>query len=288
MTVIAMPREMGSLGKDVALGLAERLDLKLVHHQLVEQDVAARLDLDTGDVHRFLEGSPSLLERWKIDEKRLSRYTAEEILDLAEGGNAMIRGWGATSLLKTVPHVLRVRVCAPMKFRIRVMMERVGIEDPALARREIERNDAAHTRTVHRFFDSDWENPLNYHLVLNSSLLSVESCIEQVAALAADPMFQDTDATRQALTDLRIETQIRAAFEASGESGLRGRTIDVAVEGGVVTLSGMTAIDSEIAVAEELAAAVAGVTRVDNRIGHADIQYNVWSMRQAERISGGK
>ncbi len=35
MTVIAMTREMGTLGKDVAAGLAKALDIEVVHHELV-------------------------------------------------------------------------------------------------------------------------------------------------------------------------------------------------------------------------------------------------------------
>ena len=36
MTVIAMTREMGSRGKDVALGLASRFGLEIIHHELIE------------------------------------------------------------------------------------------------------------------------------------------------------------------------------------------------------------------------------------------------------------
>ena len=42
MAVIAMTREMATLGKDVAAGLAERLDLTVVHHEPVEHGIAER------------------------------------------------------------------------------------------------------------------------------------------------------------------------------------------------------------------------------------------------------
>ena len=113
MAVIAMTREIATLGKDVAAGLAERLGLTVVHHEVVEHDIAERAGMRESDVHRFLEGEASLLERWKIDSKRLYRYTAQEILALAVKGNVLIRGWGATYLLRSVPHVICVRVCAP-------------------------------------------------------------------------------------------------------------------------------------------------------------------------------
>ena len=95
MTVIAMPRELATHGKDVALGVAEELDLEVVHQELVERDLAGRLDVDQGAVHQFLEGKPSLWNRWRIDRRKLSRYTAEEKLELAVQGNVLIRGWGA-------------------------------------------------------------------------------------------------------------------------------------------------------------------------------------------------
>ena len=103
MAVIAMTREMGSLGKDVAAGLADQMGLTVVHHELVEHHLAERLGVQESAVHRYLEGEASLLERWKIDKQKLSRYTAEEILELARKGNVVIRGWGATGVLDTSP-----------------------------------------------------------------------------------------------------------------------------------------------------------------------------------------
>ena len=43
MAVIAMTREMGSLGKDVAAALADQMGLTVVHHELVEHHIAERL-----------------------------------------------------------------------------------------------------------------------------------------------------------------------------------------------------------------------------------------------------
>jgi cytidylate kinase len=121
------------------------------------------------EVHRFLEGEASLFDRWKIDPNRLSRFTAHEILELAAKGKVLTRGWGGSYLLRSVPHVIAVRVCAPMPFRTQVLMERLGITDPALARREIERDDAAHHNRVQRMFGVDWRDPTLHTLVLNTA-----------------------------------------------------------------------------------------------------------------------
>ncbi|MGH7489822.1 MAG: hypothetical protein ACREMY_30085, partial [bacterium] len=53
--VIAMTREMGTLGKDPAAGLAERLGLTVVHHERHHKhDIAECAGLRESEVHRAL------------------------------------------------------------------------------------------------------------------------------------------------------------------------------------------------------------------------------------------
>jgi len=259
MTVIAMTREMGSLGKDVAAGLADQMGLTVVHHELVEHNLAERLGVQESAVHRYLEGGASLLERWKIDKEKLSRYTAEEILELAKQGNVVIRGWGAVALLRAVPHVLRVRVCAPMPSRERVMVERLGLKSPSEAMREILQNDAAHARIMRGFFGVNWEDPQLYHVVLNTGAVPVDACVSIVRLLAERPEFKVTDETRSVLADKLMESRVRAAL---GDAFATPITVKVAM--GKVTLTGTTM--SPVSNVEELVRSVPGVTEVENRI----------------------
>ena len=150
MAVIAMTREMGTLGKDVVAGLAERLGLEVIQHGLVERNIAETSGLPENKVHRFLEGEASLLERWRTDRRRMRCCTEQEIFELAAKGNVLIRGWGSVYLLRSVPHALSVRICAPMEFREAVLMQRLGLKDRAAARRVIEHDDAAHNGTMRR------------------------------------------------------------------------------------------------------------------------------------------
>ena len=258
MAVIAMTREMGSLGKDVAAGLAEQMGLTVVHHELVEHHLAEKLGVQESTVHRYLEGEASLLERWKIDKQKLSRFTAEEILELAQKGKVIIRGWGATGVLRHIPHVLRVRVCADMGFRERVMTQRLGL-DAAAARREIDRSDAAHAAIVRGFFGVDWQNPLIYHLVLNTGSVPIETCVTIVRLLAERPEFQETEETRSVLADKLVESRVRAALGDAFAT-----PVDIRVEKGKVTLTGTTM--GPIGNVEEVVRSVPGVTDVENRI----------------------
>jgi cytidylate kinase len=268
MAVIAMTREMATLGRDVAAGLAQRLGLQIVHHELVAQDIAGRAGTRESEVLRFLEGGSSLLDRWRVDTARLSRYTAEQILDLAAKGDVLIRGWGATYLLRNVPHVVCVRICAPMPDRERVLMERLGLDDPATARREIERNDAAHNGTMQRLFGIDWTDPALYAVVLNTARIHVEECVDHIVRIAQSPAFQETPASRAALNDQLILSKVHSALDQRFGSSMSALGIDAEVADGKVVLKGALSDQRMIAETVRLMHSISGVQGVESRIGH--------------------
>lgn len=267
MPVVAMTREMGSSGKDVALGLADRLNLDIIQHELVE-NVADKMDVEKGLVNRFLEGKAGLFERWGIDEDSLSLYTTEEILEVAARGNVLIRGWGASYVLRPITHVVRVRVCAPIEQRVRTIMERVEVDyDTAL--KEITQNDKAHEKTMQHLFGVDWRDPALYDLVLNTERISIVACIEFIGQLVSHETFQENPESRATLTQTIIETQVRAALnDCVGAASPFNPSIHVEFEhsAGRVTLTG-TATNENIKREAGLAVkAVPGVTEVVNEV----------------------
>ena len=270
MAVIAMTREMGSRGKDVAQGLAESLGLKVIHSELVEHDLATRLGVQESAVHRYLEGGASVFDRWKIDKEKLSRYTAEEILEFARDGNVVIRGWGAVAVLRAVPHVLRVRLCAPMPFRERVIMERLDLKEASQARSEIEQSDAAHARVMRGFFRVDWEDPQLYHVVLNTGSVPVETCVRIVRLLTDDPAFQENEASRAVLSDRLIQARARSVLEAVRSERNIGTGVEVAVIAGKVILSGVIGHGGDdLASVVDKMREIDGVKEVENNIQRA-------------------
>jgi hypothetical protein len=82
---------MGSLGNRVAQEVSKRLGLRLVYQELVHS-VAGRMKVQPSAVGRFVEGESNFVERFFIDARRMGICTIEEVLDLAAGGNVLIRG----------------------------------------------------------------------------------------------------------------------------------------------------------------------------------------------------
>jgi len=238
MTVIAMTREMGTRGKDIAAGVAAVLNLEVVHHELVERHVAERMQTNESAVHRFLEGEASLWERWKIDSRRLARFTAEEILDRAIQGNVIIRGWGAAQLLRAVPHVICVRVCAPMPTRMDEMTRRLGIDDGSMVRREIERSDAAHARLIEARFHRDWTDATGYDLVINTAFVPIPLGVSLICELANARGPDEIAEVSARLRDKRLEVRIRSMIDEAQDIAAVGDDLAVSVHDGAVTLTG--------------------------------------------------
>ena len=268
MPVVAITREMGSLGKDVAAGLGEALGLPVVYHEVIEH-LADRMRLRKSHVIRLLDGKAGLLERLTADQTSLSIHSADEILGVAsQARGAVIRGWGATHLLREVPHAICVRVCAPFELRKQRMLQRLDTSEADQVADEIRVNDEAHAAIMRRHFGVQWTDSEHYDLSLNTQRVSVEKCVDEVLALVRSPEFAETDASRQRLEDLALAARVRAALRLS--PGTRDMRVSVITQRGRVQLAGVVASADERAACTEVAGTVVGVSEIDDQLRAAD------------------
>src|ERR1700719_1559952 len=171
---------------------------------------------------------------------RLFHYAAEEILRLAQQGNVLIKGWGVATLLRDLPGTISVRVCAPMDFRVRVLMDRLGTKDTNAVREQLERYDAARARTMRAYFNIEQEDARLYHIVLNTERLSIEACVKTVSELARSARFQDNTAIRSTLANKLVEAEISSALAEQISLVAAPLGVSVSVANGKVTLAGTT------------------------------------------------
>jgi cytidylate kinase len=263
MPVIALTQEMGSLAKDVALRLAEVGKLAAMRNEVVE-NVAGRMQVPASLIRRLREGKAGLVERLSTDKEQVALYTAEEVFAQAVRGNVVLRGWGATCLLRPVQHVVRVRVTRSFEQRLAWLMDHIGTDNREAAESELRRSDTAHAARMNAQFGVTWGDPLLYDMVLNTDRVSVDSCVEQILQLAGRPEFQETAESRAVLEGLALSARVRAALKANESTS----NVDVQIDSrdGRVTLNGIVVNDKEKAETERVATTVAGIGKVDNRL----------------------
>ncbi|HNQ74503.1 MAG TPA: cytidylate kinase-like family protein [Verrucomicrobiota bacterium] len=152
----------------------------LKDHNLPER-LAEYLPEDRGseihDTVRSLFGvQPST---WTVVE-----HTAETILRLVHLGNVIILGRGANRITADVPGVIHVRLVAPLEQRISHVQESRQMSRTA-ARELVEREDRGRARYFKRYFAASLDDPLLYHLVINTGLVSFKQAAELIVSAAA-------------------------------------------------------------------------------------------------------
>lgn len=263
MPVIALTQGMGSLAQDVADQLADELGLATLQHEVAER-VANKMHVSKSLINRLRAGKAGPIERLTADRESIAVYTSEEVLEAAAKGNVVLRGWGATSLLRAVPHVPCIRIMRPFDKRVDWLMKELDTDDRELAENEIRRSDQSNATRMHEQFGVNWGDPVHFDMVLNTDRLSVDTCVQQIKALLARPEFAETDASRALLQAMSLHAHVRAALRAHEET----RDVDVMIEGSgaTVVLRGIVVSTAERDAAEKVAAAVPGVAGVDSQL----------------------
>jgi cytidylate kinase len=178
---IALSRQAGSGGADIARAVGAALDWPVYDHELLDR-IAAERGLSTRVVEQLDERHGGWLE-----EAVREFCTAEGSKDgvylrgllgllvaLGKEGHCVIVGRGAAQVLPD-ESTLSVRVTAPRSDRVARIARSKGLS-AAEAERWVEQHDAERLRFVKHHFHVDAADPMLYDLVLNSRRLTTEEC----------------------------------------------------------------------------------------------------------------
>jgi cytidylate kinase len=117
---------------------------------------------------------------------------------LADGGGAVILGRAGVFVLKDRPGVLHVRLDGSVEARRHAAMSHEGLDYKSAARKQNESDQARRAYVAHFYPRAGtWEDPRHYHLVLDSTVISTETCVELITRAAKD-VFAKSTATKTA------------------------------------------------------------------------------------------
>jgi len=184
MTVITLSREMGSLGDEIALAVAARLNLRVVGRDLINhaarQAGVPEVALAEIDELGLLGVKPSP-EAFRLYHKTVS----QTIHELATTGDLLLVGRGGQMALAANPAVLHVRVIAPRDLRIQRVQESTHLP-PEIAAARIDASDRVRADYLRRHYHTRLDYPGLYDLVLNTRHISLETAVNLICQAAQE------------------------------------------------------------------------------------------------------
>jgi cytidylate kinase len=191
---VTISRQTGSGGHSVAERLAEYLqehaaegscpwaifDRNLVEKVIEEHNLPKRLARFMPE-DRISEISDTMDELFGLHPPSwtLVRQMADSILRLAQLGNVIIIGRGASVITARLESVFHVRLVGSIEKRADSIQQLHSLSRKA-ALKFIQNEDRGRKRYLKKYFDRDIDDPLLYHLIINTDLVSFDEAARMI------------------------------------------------------------------------------------------------------------
>jgi cytidylate kinase len=186
---IAVSRQAGSGGLQIARAVGAQLDWPVYDHELLDR-IAEKKGLSKRLVEHLDERCLSWLEEMfrsfsTNDAAREGSYIhglLQLLASLGKAGHCIIVGRGAAQVLPAET-TLSVRVVAPRANRVSAVQKRAGLS-PTEAERWVDKHDRERLRFVEHYFQVNPNDTVLYDLVLNTKRLSIDECAALIVKAA--------------------------------------------------------------------------------------------------------
>ncbi len=244
MAVITISRGSYSRGKEIAEKVAARLDYECISRDLL-LEVSKEHNIPELKLVHAIHDAPGMLRRLGRKEEKYIAFIKSALLNHLKADNVVYHGLAGHFFVKDVPHALKVRVLADMEDRIRLEMERKGI-DAEEARSILEKDDEERRKWSQRLYGIDTADPSLYDLVLHIKQLTVDDAVDIICDCVSKEQFKTTSESQRQIEDLALTAAISKALTAVGPD------INVCVDNRIAFIETEAAIGAEESFVKEI------------------------------------
>ncbi len=206
MAIITISRHYGSGGDEIAERVCDILGYTYFDKNLIakvaaevgafKEEQIADISEDTYMMRNFMErlfggrrikiqtgylGGTKASQIQSLNGEQGVALMRSTIMGAYQHGNVVIVGRGGQAILREQPSVLHVRITAPLGARVMRVKERKNItlgEATDLTKSK----DLATETYLREFFDIDWNDPLLYHLTINTGRFDIDGAVEIIVS----------------------------------------------------------------------------------------------------------
>jgi len=263
MAVLTISREFRSGSQEIGKMLADKVGYTYIGKERILSDMQ-RAGERCGQLLTDLdEAAPSLWERFDNEYRGFVSLIESYIFDYAWRDRAIIVGRGGAHLLCDIPFVLRVRLSAPLEYRIDRTMREDQV-DKETAKWMVQTVDRRRAGYVQANYGVDWNDQRCYDMIFNTGVQSHELITDILASALTDRDRKVTPEWKEVLLGRKIAAKIRAS--AFLDPKLNIPTLQVEYAKGSLILKGTAHSRAEYDKVEKLAKKLAKSIPVCNNL----------------------
>lgn len=259
MSVITISRGTMSGGKLIAEQLAQDLGYRSIDREVIVEKAAAS-GVSHNELRDAMEKPPTFLERFRHRKYLYLALIQAALAEEVRSGRAIYQGNAGHLLLKGGGPVFRVRIIAPMEFRIKMAQERLKF-----SREEaidfIEGTDTGRRKWTQYLYGVDWTDSSLYDVVINLEKIDVRRASEAIGSMIRNQTcFHFDDKCRAIMNDLAIASRVKADLALN--SATSHLEFDVTAKEGRVSIAGKIPDVNLVSEVERVASAVPGADEI--------------------------
>ena len=236
MSIITISRGTKSGGLELANRLSKRLGYETLSMEMVIAESAKKYNIMKEILLDKLEKTPSLWQKFTDEYARYIIFVKCSLLSAIQQDKIIYHGYAGQLFLKDLPNVLKLRVEAPLDYRVKAVMSELNFSYNQ-ASEYIKKVDMRRKRWVKMVYNDDWYNPQLYDLWVNLQHMSMDNICEMVALAIDHEDFKTSDHAIMCLNNMSLECEVRASL-ASDDKIWSNQQVTVIASNGVITLKG--------------------------------------------------
>jgi len=263
MAIITISRGTFSGGLILAEELSKNLGYRDIGKEEIIKTASKKYGVTEDKLLKSILKGPNAFQRFTFEREQHLAYVQAALCEHARSDNMIYHGNAGHLLLKGVPHVLRVRIVAPLELRVHFVMERQQlVHDEAV--KYVEKVDKQRVKWTKFFYGVDWRSPELYDIVFNLEGENIHFISDMIQYAVQRKPFKTTPQSQEAMDNLTLSSLVRAAIVSDPETA--DAEITVRSNAGIVEIHGKVKQKDMIERMSEIASTVPGVKEVRNDV----------------------
>nr|MBN2276407.1 cytidylate kinase-like family protein [candidate division Zixibacteria bacterium] len=159
---------------------------------------------------KIMESKPP--HSWDPHAEQIHHYLTmfkAALMDFVVKGDVIYHGLQTHFLLASAPRVLRLKVVAPMDYRVKALTEESNLSESE-ARDEITKIDEQRVSWAKFIYGENFDDPTQYDMILNMSKINLDAMVEVVVSLTRRPEFRLDARTMKFMRDAHMTAVVQA------------------------------------------------------------------------------